>query len=49
MYDRGNPKPVLCENLEGWGGEGGAGGRRHVYAYDQFMLMYGRGHQNTVK
>ena len=23
MYDRGNPKPVLCDNLEGWEGEGG--------------------------
>ena len=23
MYDAGNPKQVLCDNLEGWGGEGG--------------------------
>ena len=23
MYDAGNPKPVLCENLEGWDGVGG--------------------------
>ena len=23
MYDAGNPKPVLCDNLEGWAGEGG--------------------------
>ena len=22
MYDAGNPKPMLCDNLEGWGGEG---------------------------
>ena len=22
MYDVGNPKPVLCDNLEGWEGEG---------------------------
>ena len=21
MYDAGNPKPMLCDNLEGWGGE----------------------------
>ena len=21
MYDMGNPKPMLCDNLEGWGGE----------------------------
>ena len=27
MYDTGNPKPVLCESREGWGGEGGSGGR----------------------
>ena len=26
MYDTGNRKPVLCDNLEGWDGEGG--GRR---------------------
>ena len=36
-YDRGNPKPVLCDNLRdgvrreaGWGGSGGRG---HMYAY----------------
>ena len=29
MYDRGNPKPVLCDNLEGQGGQG----REHIYAY----------------
>ena len=23
MYDAGHPKPVLCDNLEGWDGEGG--------------------------
>ena len=22
LYDTGNPKLVLCDNLEGWGGEG---------------------------
>jgi len=22
MYDAGNPKPVLCNNLEEWDGEG---------------------------
>ena len=22
MYDAGSPKPVLCDKLEGWGGEG---------------------------
>ena len=28
MYDAGNPKPVLCDNLEGWGGERVGGGFR---------------------
>ena len=23
MYDAGNPKLVLCDKLEGWGGEAG--------------------------
>ena len=36
LYDAGNPKPVLCVNLEGWdgdgAGEGGLRGRGHVYA-----------------
>ena len=26
MYDVGHPKPLLCDNLEGWGGEGGGWG-----------------------
>ena len=26
MYDTGNPKPVLCDNLERWDGEGGGRG-----------------------
>ena len=34
MYEAGNPKPALCDNLEGWGGErrggGGSGGRGHI-------------------
>ena len=37
MYDAGNPKPVLCGNLEGWGGEGGGravqDGGTHVYLW----------------
>ena len=35
MYDAGNPKPVLWDNLEGWGGEGGgsrdSGGQGLIY------------------
>ena len=26
MYDAGNLKPVLCDSLEGWGGETRRGG-----------------------
>ena len=22
MYDAGQPKPMLCDNVEGWGGKG---------------------------
>ena len=25
MSDAGNPRPVLCEDMEGWGGEKGGG------------------------
>ena len=28
MYNAGHPKPVLCDNLEGWGGERGGSGVR---------------------
>ena len=28
MHEAGHPKPVLWDNLEGWGGEGGGGGFR---------------------
>ena len=44
LYDTGNQKPLLCDNLEGrgWGGrwEGGLRGR-HVYSQGWFMLIYG--------
>ena len=52
MYDAGNPKLGLCDNLEGWGGEeGGRGfqeGEGHTYACGRSMLMYGRMHHNIV-
>ena len=51
MYDMGNPNPVLCDNLEdGWGGrwKEGSGGRGHIYACGQLMLLSGRGHLNIV-
>ena len=50
MYDAGNPKLVLCDNVGVEGGrEGGSGGRWHVYAYGRFMLMCGKTHHNVMK
>ena len=49
MYAAGNPKPAHSDNPEGWGGEGGSGWRRHMYADDPFILMDGKNHQNTLK
>ena len=49
MYDAGNPKPELCDNLQGRGwGEGASRGRRHVDACGRFMLLYGGGHSSIV-
>ena len=47
MYDAGSPKPVLCDNLEGWSGEG-TRGRGHMHTYGQLMLLYGKNHHNIV-
>ena len=42
----------LCNNLEGWDGEGekegSLRGRGHMYTYGWFMLMFGRNQHNTV-
>ena len=46
MYDTGHPKLVLWDNLKAWGGEGG---RKQMYAYGQFIMMYGKNHHNIVK
>ena len=27
----------------------GSGGRGHMYAYAQFILIYGKNHHNTIK
>ena len=50
-------KQGLCDNLEGWDGEGdgrkvwedGLGGRGHGCTYGLFLLMYDRKPQNSVK
>ena len=43
MYEAGNPKLVLYDNL-GWerGGRGGSGERGHMSACGQFMSTYGK-------
>ena len=54
IYDAGNPKPVLCDNLEGKGGEGGVrevqeGRDTYIPIADSFMpWMYGKNLHNIV-
>ena len=48
----GHSKPVLWDNPEGWGGEGGGRGFSmglYMHTHDQFMSMYGKNHHNIVK
>ena len=51
MHEAGHSKPVLWDNPEGWGGEGGGrgvqDGQTHVHR-GWFMLMYGQNHRNIV-
>ena len=42
-------KQGLCNNLEGWDGEGGSRGRGYMYTYGWFILMFDRKQQNYVK
>ena len=52
MYDTGNPKPVLWDNLQEWGreggGRGGSKGRGYTYTYGRFMTIYGKNHKNII-
>ena len=47
MYDAGNPKPVLCDNLEGQGGKGVQEGG-DMYTCGRFMFMFGKSHHNIA-
>lgn len=52
MYDAGNPKPVPCDSLEGWGPGREMGGdfRREGAQVCLWPIhVDGRGHHNTVK
>ena len=41
MYDAGNPKPVLCDNLEGWeSGRERGGGFKREGTYIYLMLTH---------
>ena len=45
-------KPVLWDDIEGWGGEGGTRGVQDGYTDAPtagFMSMYGKTHHNIVK
>ena len=47
MHETGHSEPVHCDNLGGWGEEGGGRGFQdegHMYTHGWFMSMYGRNH-----
>ena len=51
IHEAGQSKPVLWDNAEGWGGEGGGNGVQeggHMYTRHWFML-YAKNHHNTVQ
>ena len=48
MHEAGHSKPVLWDNPEGWGGEGGVVQDRGDTCA-AIMLMYGKNHRNIVK
>ena len=52
LYDTGNSKPVLCDNLEGWDGMAGRWSFRKEETYVYFWLIhviYDRNQHNNVK
>ena len=52
MHEAGHSEPLLWDNPEGWGGEGGGRGFQdggtHVHSW-LIMSMYGKNHHNIVK
>ena len=40
MYDTGNPKSLLCDNLEGWDGREVGGGFKRVGTYVYLMPIH---------
>ena len=52
MNEAGHSKPVLWDNLEGWGGEGGGRGFQdrgtHVHPW-QITSIYGKNHHKIMK
>ena len=40
MYDTGNPKPALCDNLTEWGDEGSGGGFTREGTYVCLTLIH---------
>ena len=49
MHEAGHSKLVLCDNPEGWNGEGGEKGVQdgeYVYTHGGCMMIYGK--TNTI-
>ena len=48
--EHGEPALALCDDLEGWGGEGKGGyrGRGCMYNYSWFASLYGRNQHNII-
>ena len=40
MYVAGDPKLLLCDNLEGWGGEGGGKGFRREGTHESVQFSH---------
>ena len=52
MYDAGNIKPVLYDDLEGRGGREEEGELKRegiLFAWCCFLLLYGKSHHSIVK
>ena len=51
MHEAGHSKPVLWDNPEAWGGEGGGKGVQdggHMCTHGWFMPMHGKNHNIVI-
>ena len=52
VHEAGNPKWVLWDNPDRWGGEGGGKGVQdggHMCTHGLFISVYGKNHHSIVK